>query len=50
MDRIRGFDGLRALAATSVVLTHLGLYRGLGANPVRTMIEGGPAVQLFFAR
>lgn len=49
MGRIRGFDGLRALAAISVVITHLGLYRGLADNPIRTMIEGGPAVQLFFA-
>jgi peptidoglycan/LPS O-acetylase OafA/YrhL len=49
MERIRGFDGLRALAATAVVVTHLGLLRGLAGNPVRTMIEGGPAVQLFFA-
>ncbi|HEX5135337.1 MAG TPA: acyltransferase [Planctomycetota bacterium] len=49
MERIRGFDGLRALAATSVVLTHLGLLRWLGKSPLRTMVEGGPAVQLFFA-
>jgi len=49
MYRIRGFDGLRALAAASVVVTHLGLYRGLGHGPVAAMVGGTAAVQLFFA-
>ena len=49
MGRIAGFDGLRALAATSVVLTHLGLLRGLAGTPLLHMVEGFQAVHLFFA-
>ncbi len=54
MQRIPGFDGLRALAALAVVLTHLHVYHALVARNILTPefvngINGWAGVQLFFS-
>lgn len=50
---IKGFDGIRALAVISVVLTHLGVFNVLTENHFLSpalipMIHGGTGVQAFF--
>ncbi len=51
--RIRGFDGLRALAVITVVLTHLGLYAPLDQaehlrHTVLPLVAGRTGVIVFF--
>lgn len=54
VDRnIKGFDGIRALAVISVVLTHLGIFDVLTGNHIFSpalipMIHGATGVQAFF--
>ncbi|MCH8902358.1 MAG: acyltransferase family protein [Bacteroidetes bacterium] len=53
MKFIRGFDSLRGIAISFVLLTHLGLYIYLPDNDlfqirVWKLISGGTGVQLFF--
>ena len=53
MNRVLGLDGIRALAALSVVFTHLGIYntlqdKGILAASVVNSINGGAGVQAFF--
>jgi len=50
---IKGFDGIRALAVISVVLTHLGIFDVLTESHILSpvlipMIHGGTGVQAFF--
>lgn len=52
-SKIRGFDGIRALAVVAVVFTHLGIYdvlasRGLLADSITPMLHGATGVQAFF--
>lgn len=51
-DRIKGFDGIRAFAALSVVATHLHLYNALERcgvpNAFIKSVNGSAAVQIFF--
>lgn len=54
MVRIKGFDGLRAIAAISVVLTHLHVFKNFQDNgwlheSIVNSINGAAGVQLFFA-
>lgn len=53
MDKIAGFDGLRAIASISVVLTHLHVFKIFQDNgwiheSVISTINGGAGVQAFF--
>lgn len=48
MQRIKGLDGLRAIAAILVVLTHAGVLGLLPEGSWRPMLSAGAAVQLFF--
>jgi len=46
--RIKGLNGLRAIAALLVVFTHLGLLTVFQGSPLLPMIHGWAAVRLFF--
>ncbi|WP_416832911.1 MAG: acyltransferase family protein [Erythrobacter sp.] len=53
MDKIRGFDGLRALSVLFVILTHLGVYAtaqsaGWLPETAAPIISGTTGVQIFF--
>jgi len=48
MRWVRGFDGLRGIAAVLVVLTHLGVLVPLRGGPLGPMLYGATAVHLFF--
>lgn len=53
MNRIAGFDGIRALAAISVVLTHLHIFKFVQDNgwvhaSIISSIDGSAGVQAFF--